>query len=76
MTMYYFDLQGEDHTLFVFTCEASTQDEALLSKDHSYPEATILALETEDQRARRENERYRRLAFEQDYDLDVESYWD
>jgi hypothetical protein len=68
MFNYMFELRGEDHTLFTWSCEASTREEAEEMCELIYPEATILDCHSQQELIEIEDARYQRLNDEYDND--------
>jgi hypothetical protein len=68
---YFFDLEGEDRTQFVWECDASDKRDALNKLDCVYPEATLLDMQTQEEYQDRESARYARLVYEMDNDVDL-----
>lgn len=68
---YYFDLEGEDHSQFVWECEANSRNDAMKELDEVYPDAKMLDMQSHDEYIERENFRYERLAYEMDNDCDL-----
>jgi hypothetical protein len=73
---YSFSLRGEDHTEFVWDCEAASIDEAEKKLECIYPYATVIDVHTEQELQEIEEARYNRLADAYEYDQDIDSYWD
>ena len=67
---YYFELEGEDHTQFMWECEADSKKDAIDKLEIIYPEATMRDCISHDAYLDRETARYDRLKAEMDDDYD------
>jgi hypothetical protein len=65
---YFFDMEGEDHTQFVYECDADSKNEALDICEDVYPEAKIIGVQSEQEYRETENLRFERLQRQMDYD--------
>lgn len=73
---FYFDMEGEDHTQFIFECDASTRNEAIDTCVELYPEAKIIGIQSQQEWQETQAHRERRLAWEIDNDMDYDDYLD
>lgn len=66
MTLYCFELEGEDHTLFSWEVEASSRDDAFTKLELIYPDARVVECNTAQYYRDLEEHRYEYIARMQD----------
>lgn len=70
--LYSFELQGEDHTHFVYDVEALSKDDAFNTCELMYPEARIISCHSKDELIELEAARYEHISrmYEEGWDYE------